>query len=93
MTKETGYRSAKMDAHNLASEANIYRMVAQLIARGKAYTGVRKLMILKQNVTLVLLPAPSFSFLTTFFLTMQSNSRCWPRVPRKQMIFGLFTVQ
>jgi len=46
-TKDTGYHSAKMDAHNLASGAYIYRIVAQPVTGGKAFTNVKKLMVLK----------------------------------------------
>ena len=46
-TKDAGYHSAIMDAHNLASGAYIYRMVAQPVAGGKAYTSVKKMIVLK----------------------------------------------
>lgn len=52
-TREAGFHAVKFsatggsDAHNLASGGYIYRMVAQPVAGGKTYTGVKKLMVLK----------------------------------------------
>ena len=45
--KDAGYHSVMMDARNLASGAYIYRMVAQPVAGGKAYTNVKKMMVVK----------------------------------------------
>jgi hypothetical protein len=45
--KETGYHSVVFDAHSVASGAYIYRMIAQPISGGKAFTKVKKLLVVR----------------------------------------------